>query len=395
MINVVCGVKSTGRICTDFAKELDKRGHIVKIAYGREKVPEEYKKYAVKIGNNLDVNLNALQCRLLDNAGFGTKHYTKRFIKWVKKFDPDIIHLHNLHGYYINIAVLFDYLKQCNKRIIWTLHDCWAFTGHCIYFDSVDCNKWINQCCKCPKIKEYPNSWLVDRSNRNYKKKKKLFLEIPDLTIVTPSAWLGEQVKKSYLKDYNMIIIQNGIDTDIFKPTVNSLREEYHLQNKRILLGVSSYWEKRKGLDDVIELSRRLDDSFQIVLIGITDEQKKKIPENIITLHRTNSQKELAQFYSMADILINPTYEDNYPTINLEAIACGTPVVTYETGGSGESAKLYGATAERGNLQEMMQLINYVLERKETLDIDVVQSKIDKKAFVRKMKNLYEQSEVK
>ena len=151
MINVVCGIGSTGRICTDLAEELNRQGHVVKIAYGREKTPEKFGKYAIKIGNNLDVYMHVLKARLLDASGFGSKRATKRFINWVQEFDPDIIHLHNIHGYYINIKVLFDYLKANDKKIIWTFHDCWAFTGHTAYCDAISCKRWINGCKKCPQ----------------------------------------------------------------------------------------------------------------------------------------------------------------------------------------------------------------------------------------------------
>ena len=147
MINSVCGIRSTGRICTDIAEELEKQGHDVKIAYGRETVPEKYQKYAVRIGTDLDVKLHGIKTRLFDRHGFGSKRATKKFIKWVEEYDPDVIHLHNLHGYYINIKILFDYLKKANKKVVWTLHDCWAFTGHCTHFDFVGCNKWKCKCC--------------------------------------------------------------------------------------------------------------------------------------------------------------------------------------------------------------------------------------------------------
>lgn len=174
MINSVCGIRSTGRICTDLATALEARGHEVKIAYGRETVPEQFQKYAVRIGSDLDVKLHCIKARLLDASGFGSKQATEKFISWVKEWNPDVIHLHNIHGYYINIEVLFDYLRTCGKKIIWTLHDCWAFTGHTAYCDAIHCEKWKTGCGKCPQIGEYPKSY-VDRSKRNWNRKKDLF----------------------------------------------------------------------------------------------------------------------------------------------------------------------------------------------------------------------------
>ena len=387
MINIVCGVKSTGRICTDLAEELSKQGHKVKIAYGRENVPEQYKKYAIRIGNDLDVYAHALRSRIFDSVGLGSRWYTEQFIKWVKKYDPDIIHLHNLHGYYINVEVLFNYLHTCGKKIIWTLHDCWAFTGHCFYFDFANCYRWETGCHNCPKKTDYPKSFVFDRSKRNYELKKQLFSNISNLTIVTPSAWLAGLVKKSYLKDYPVTVIHNGIDTDVFKPTDSDIREKLHLGNKKVILGIAGVWEPRKGLPDMLDLNRMLDDSYQMILIGISDKQRKKlhIPDDVITIPRTDSQRELAQFYTMADVYVTPTYEDNYPTTNLEAIACGTPVITYDTGGSGESAEMHGAVVERGNVD---------LLYKKVVDCDVeVQYPnnkiVDTKDFVDKTIGIY------
>lgn len=382
MINIVCGVKSTGRICTDLADELTNQGHKVKIAYGRENVPEKYQKYAVRIGNDLDIYTHAFKSRIFDSVGLSSKWYTEQFINWVIKYDPDVIHMHNLHGYYINIEVLFNYLRTCGKRIIWTLHDCWAFTGHCFYFDFVNCYRWETGCHDCPKKTDYPKSFVFDRSRQNYGLKKRLFNHIPNLTIVTPSEWLAELVKRSYLKDYPVTVIHNGIDTDVFKPTPSDLREKLGIGDKKVVLGIASVWEPRKGLPDLLELNRRLRtftesadseaQAYQMVLIGINDMQRKKmrVSDDIITIPRTDSQKELAQYYTMADVYVTPTYEENYPTANLEAIACGTLVITYDTGGSGESARMYGAVVERGNLKALLDSV-LASSKLKTCDFDI------------------------
>ena len=227
MINVVCGIRSTGRICTDLATALETQGHEVKIAYGRENVPEQFRKYAVRIGSDLDVKLHGVKARLLDGAGFGSKKVTKQFIEWIKEYDPDVIHLHNIHGYYINVEVLFKYLKTCGKKIIWTLHDCWSFTGHCVYFDYVGCDKWKTGCSDCPQKKEYPARVGPDMSKSNYSVKKNLFTGILNMTLVTPSQWLANLIHDSYMKEYPVKVIYNGVDTEIFKPSVSSVKEKY------------------------------------------------------------------------------------------------------------------------------------------------------------------------
>ena len=336
-INSVCGIRSTGRICTDLADILVQDGHECIIAYGRESVPEKYKKLAVRIGNDLDSKLHALQSRIFDNAGFGSRRATENFIEWVKEYNPDIIHLHNIHGYYINIEVLFNYLAEAGKPVVWTLHDCWAFTGHCAYYSYVKCRRWQNGCYNCPQKKNYPSSFLIDCSQRNWLKKKKLFTYVKNMTLVSPSRWLANEVKQSFLGEYPIKVVPNGIDLNVFKPTPSDFREKNGLVGKKIILGVASIWEERKGLNDFIELSKILDDNYKIVLVGLCENQVNDLPKKILAITRTNNVRELAEIYTAADMLFNPTYEDNYPTVNLEAQACGTPVVTYKTGGSIES----------------------------------------------------------
>lgn len=383
MINVVCGIRSTGRICTDLAAALEEQGHEVKIAYGRENVPEQFQKYAVRIGNDFDVKRHGLKARLLDGAGFGSKRVTEKFIKWVKEYDPDIIHLHNIHGYYINIEVLFRYLQTCGKKIIWTLHDCWSFTGHCVYFDYVNCNKWEKECNHCPQKKEYPARVGPDFSKRNFNIKKDLFSEIPNLILVTPSQWLANLLSYSYMKKYTVRVIYNGVNTSVFRPVKSEIKEKYNCQGKKIVLGVASVWDKRKGLNTFIELADKLNDSYQIVLVGLDKEQKKKLPSKIIAIERTNSIQELVSLYSAAYVFVNPTLEDNYPTTNIEAIACDTPVITYETGGSGESAKIYGLSVPQKNVTQLINAIENIesIERKKI--------NIDCKNVVQKYLKLY------
>ncbi len=336
MINSVCGVGSTGRICTDIADMLLEQGHECKIAYGRNSVPEKYKDIAYRIGGCCDVYCNALKARLFDNDGFNAVQATKKLVKWVKEYDPDVIHLHNLHGYYLNVKILFEYLKTCGKKLIWTLHDCWAFTGHCTHFQSPRCDSWKTSCGNCVRVKDYPKA-LFSHAKRNFMRKKTLFCGVPNLTIITPSKWLAEHVKQSYLRDYPIQVINNGIDLSVFKPTESNFKEKYGLKNKSVILGVANIWGKQKGFNDFLELAKLIDDRHCIVLVGVNDKQMKKLPSNIIGIKRTDSTTELAEIYTAADVFFNPTYEDNYPTVNLESQACGTPVVTYATGGSGES----------------------------------------------------------
>lgn len=360
MINSVCGIRSTGRICTDLALKLEEQGHEVKIAYGRENVPKEFERFAVRIGTDFDVKLHGVKARLLDGMGFGSKSATAGFIKWVKKYDPDVIHLHNIHGYYINIPVLFNYLKGCGKTIIWTLHDCWSFTGHCTYFNYEGCEKWKEGCGDCPQRGVYPKLIGPDRSAHNFRLKYKLITDIPNMHIVTPSKWLMDLAAESYLSDYPIQVINNGIDTDVFKPTESDILDKLGISGKKVILGVAAVWDRRKGMPDFIELSKMIDDSYKIVLVGLTKEQIVELPENIIGIERTDSVAELVELYSAAYVFVNATYEDNYPTTNLEAIACGTPVITYNTGGSPESANIFGMTLQDKSAVAIHEALSHV-----------------------------------
>lgn len=364
MINSVCGIRSTGRICTDLAQQMEAEGHEVKIAYGRvEDVPDHLKKYAIKIGTNLDLKLHAVRTRILDEHGFGSKKATREFLSWADAYDPDLLWLHNIHGYYINVEMLFEWIKsRPQMKVKWTLHDCWAFTGHCSYFTMAKCDKWKTNCDKCPQKKKYPASLFKDNSKENLARKKAAFCGVHDMTLITPSQWLADLVKQSFLKEYPVEVHYNTIDTSIFKPTPSNFRKEHRLENKKIILGVASLWDERKGFVDFLKLADLLDDSYAIVLVGLTDEQIKQCKCNMLGIQQTNSAMELAEIYTAADVYFNPTYEDNYPTVNLEAQACGTPVVTYRTGGSPESVPVENVV-ECGNVTDAMHQIEQILKK--------------------------------
>jgi len=358
-INSVCGIGSTGRIATDIHNILIQQGHESYIAYGRN-LPKNCET-AIRIGNKFDNYSHVIATRLFDEHGFGSKKATMKFLERIYELDPNIIHLHNIHGYYINIEILFDFLRSFDKPIFWTLHDCWPFTGHCTYFDNINCNKWVSNCCKCPQKHEYPKSIIVDNSNANYYKKKRLFTGIKNLTIITPSKWLASLVNRSFLSEYPIEVIHNGIDLNIFKPRVSNFREKYGLINKYIILGVASVWGERKGFFHFVELAKMLNTNEVIVLVGLTKKQSKLLPKNIIGITRTNNAIELAEIYSAADVFINPTLEDNFPTVNIEALACGTPVLTYETGGSPESIDTTcGKVIKDKNPQSIVQAIREI-----------------------------------
>ena len=328
MINVVCGIRSTGRICTDLATILEEQGHEVKIAYGREFVPEQFQKYAIRIGTDLDVKLHAIKARLFDGAGFGSKRATLDFIAWVEQYNPDIIHLHNLHGYYVNVEILFEYLRNKRKKVIWTMHDCWGYTGHCTHYSFYGCEKWKYICRgKCNKY-SYPKTIGISNCKKNYLRKKSAFSNI-DMRLVVPSQWLKDEIEQSFLGDYEINIINNGIDLNIFRPTESELRSKYNIKNKIILLAVSNGWVENKGFNDLLSLSKMIDEKYVIVVIGINQKQKNMLGDNMIGLSTTNNIRELVEWYSVADYYINPSKEETMGMTTLEALACGTPAITY------------------------------------------------------------------
>lgn len=365
-INSVCGIGSTGRIATDIHNILIRQGHESYIAYGRD-LPKNCDN-TIKIGTKFDKYTHVANTRIFDKHGFGSKKATLEFIDKVKELDPDIIHLHNIHGYYINIEILFNYLKEANKPVIWTLHDCWSFTGHCAYFDYVDCDKWKTGCFKCPEKKAYPSTLLFDNSQNNYTNKKDIFTGVLNLTLVTPSKWLADLVRKSYLKEYNVEVINNGIDLSVFKPNAGDFRVRHDVEDRYIILGVANIWDRRKGLEYFYKLTEKLNKDEIIVLVGLSNEQLKAVPEGIIGISRTNNINELVDIYSSADVFLNPTLEDNFPTTNLEALACGTPVITFNSGGSAESIdSSTGFICNKGDVNSIINSIKLLKNKKNNI----------------------------
>lgn len=326
-INSVCGYGSTGKIVLDLADALQANGDECRIAYGRGLCQDPR---AFRFATDLGVKLHGVLSRITDRQGFYSDSATRRLIADIKAYAPDVIHLHNLHGYYLNVQTLFQFLKRYRKPIVWTLHDCWAFTGHCAYYSFAGCNRWKEGCHHCPQRKAYPSSLLLDQSLKNYRQKKELFASVADMTIITPSFWLQEQVKHSFLGHCQVETIYNGINLDIFSPDEGNVREKYSFGNKKIVLGVANIWEPRKGLQDLLSLSKRLPGEYQLVLVGLSDEQIAHLPGNVIGISRTQSTAELAQLYSAAHVYVNTSYEETMGLTTVEALACGTSVVVYD-----------------------------------------------------------------
>ena len=362
-INTSVNSGSTGRIAEDIGKVMMSQGHESYIAYGRGNRPSQSN--LLKIGKQWDVVHHGFKTAVFDRHGFGSVNATKALISEIDRINPDVIGLHNLHGYYLNINVLFNYLQETEIPVVWTLFDCWAFTGHCSYFDHINCTKWLEGCFSCPKTRKYPSSYLFDQSKRNYTDKKSIFNRVSKLHIIVHSQWLKRLVEQSFLKSFPVHHIFSGIDLEVFKPSNDTLIiRKHHIRNKKIILGVANIWDIRKGLSVFKKLHEIFSAEHVIILVGLTRKQINELPSGMIGIERTESVSELAAYYSASDVFVNPTFLDNFPTTNLEALACGTPVVTYKTGGSPEAVdESTGRVVEQGDFRGLADAITTLLNK--------------------------------
>lgn len=359
---------STGRIMQEIGQLAMNNGweSYIAYSYGRDGIKPCASKL-VPVGNKADVAWHGLVTRLTDRHGLASEGATRAFIREIERIQPDIIHIHNIHGYFLNYRVLFDYLAQCNIPVMWTVHDCWLYTGHCYHYSYIGCNKWKTECVQCPQRKLFPTSWWADRSTQNFRDKKAAFTSLPKerFTIVPVSHWIKGEMLHSFLKNYDFRVIHNGIDTNVF--TIYDpaeVKKKYQLEGKRIILGVASIWCEEKGWNDFMRLAERLDEDERLVLVGVDEKHQAMLPKHVTGISRTENIRQLAELYSAAEAFVNPTWQDNYPTVNLEAIACGTPVVTYRTGGSIEAVTEHtGMVVEQGDVDGLLQAIRKIEER--------------------------------
>lgn len=370
------GNLSTGRIAVDLIKMLVVSGQEGVLAYARNTTEQNVP--CIKIGTDLDVKVHGLMTRLTDQTGFFSSKATVRLIQHIKEYGPDIIHLHNLHGYYLNIDILFHFLQGYGRPVVWTLHDCWAFTGHCCYYSIAQCERWKTGCYHCPQKASYPASIGTDHSRWNYKKKKELFTKVENMTLVAVSQWLAGEVKQSFLKDYPLKMIYNGIDLNVFKPTESDFREKWGLKNKKIILGVASTWSVRKGLNDFISLSQMLDNRHQVVLVGVNNKEKANLPDHIIGITKTDSVQELTEIYTAADVFLNASVEETFGLPTVEAMACGTPVIVYDSTALPEVVSRSGGyIVKPHDLREIIRILEQ--------DIGRVKMEADIRAFSRQV----------
>ncbi len=389
LVNREVGTGSVGKIVEDLYYGIVNSGNECHVVYGNKNKSAIPANNLIYIGNKFSIGVHILYSRLFDRSGFFGKKQTKRLIKEIEMFKPDIIHFHGLYGYWLNIVPLFKYLASKDIRVIDTLHSCWDFTGHCCYFTKANCLKWQSKCFKCPEKRSYPKSILLDQSKRNYEQKKSLFLSLKSLYLISPSNWMNSLVSRSFLSQFPIKTINNGINLDSFKYTILSL-DKYGVDiTKKIVLGVASNWDDRKGLSDFIDLSKHVPTNFQLVVVGLNDNQIRSLPKSIIGIKKTENKEELAALYSAATVLFNPTHEDNYPTVNLEAIACGTPVITYDVGGSPESIRRhnYGLVIQKKDFKTIINYVNAIKKRAPTAIENYCE--LDKRIMIAKHMDYY------
>ena len=338
-INVVHN-GSTGNIMMNISRILMEKGNEVKTystyiknpMYKHLPTPTKNHQY---FGSYAENCIHAVLGQMTGLNGSFSAIGTKSLIREIKKFKPDVIHLHNLHTFCINFPMLFKFIKKHNIPVVWTLHDCWSFTGHCAHFVMAGCDKWRTECHNCQQLSSYPRS-RIDNTRMAFRLKKKCFSDVKNMTLVAPSRWLARLTTQSFLGCYPIAVINNGIDLSVFRPSDGDFKAKHNIENKNVVLGVVGSWEKRKGIDVFYDLANRLGENYKIVLVGATTANVENLPDNIIVIPRTTNPTELAEIYTAADVFVNPTREDTYPTVNMEALACGTPVVTFRTGGSPE-----------------------------------------------------------
>lgn len=381
-INTFYGYGSTGRIVCELKDVAKRHGIECYVAFGYDYIPKNDEKNSVyRIATDHELLVSKLWTKAIGRHGFNNKSETRRLLAWIDEVKPDLIHMHNIHNHYVNVRMLLEYISKKNIPCVLTMHDCWTFTGHCAYFDYSECNKWKTGCCHCPSLKDYPKTYaLIDPSPWNYRMKQKLFAPL-DITFVSPSLWLCNLQQQSFLKDKPCVVINNGVDLNVFRPILSDVRQRYGIGDRKMILAIVGGLAPRKGRDYLLKLPLLLNDDEVLVLVGLQKGQKVLLPNTpkVIGIQRTKTSDELVGLYSEADVFVNPTLEDNFPTTNIEALACGTPIVTFNTGGSPEVVTPEtGMVVKKGDMEGLLSAIRTVLSKDKTRYVDACRKKAEK-----------------
>lgn len=390
-INTTYKIGSTGRIVAELGNTIEAQGDEAFYAYGLGEHNNDEVHFH-KMGDKLYRKCNILLTRLFGNHGYYNYIATYKLVNWIEKIHPDVIHLHNLHNHYLNVGILFAYIKKHNIPVIWTLHDNWSYTGWCANYENSGCERWKNGCHDCQCKNKYPFTWFFDRSKGNFYRKKRDFLGVDNLIVVTPSEWLAREVNYSFLNGYKMVVINNGIDINTFRPRKSDFKRNHKIE--KMLLAVAGNWSKYKGIEFLQYIAANLEKDWTLVIVGINRKQRSVFEgKQAVLIPRTNDVNKLAGIYSSADVFINPTLEDIFPNVNMEALACGTPVVTFATGGAKETvSKDTGCIVQKGDWKEMLRTATQII-KKEELYINCVaraQELYDKDKNYQKYLELYQ-----
>ncbi len=373
-IDVALNVGSTGRIVHEIGDAILKEGWMSHAAFGRYSAPST--STAHKIGTNADHAAHLLLTRLFDLHGKGSLGATKRLRALLADLKPDVVHLHQVHGYYLHLRELMQLLEEYGKPVLWTFHDAWQLTGHCCYFDRFDCQKWQTSCGSCPMTRYYPQSWGIDNSASNHREKKSTIGALSNLTVVPVSYWLGDMVKQSYLSQKQMEVIQNGVDLEQFFIEKADQATPADV-DKTTYLGVAGVWADHKGLSDFVQMSELLRDDEQIVLIGLAEKQLNGLPANIKALPAQGSISALRHWYNRATVFLNPSKSESFGLVTAEALACGTPAVVYNTTACPELVDdKTGRVAVKGDFTGML----YAARELAQLDSEAIQTECRKRA---------------
>lgn len=377
-INANFGFSSTGLIVKDIADQIKKDGLEPFCAYQKTNAPVNN---GYQIGNKFDWKLHAFFSRILGRQGYYSYFATKKFLKYIDKIKPDVIHLHNLHSNYININLLLKFIAKKDIPTIITFHDCWFFTGKCFHYVDFSCDRYKTGCGKCPKKKAPPKSLIFDFSSQVLKNKIKRLTAIPRLKIIGCSDWICNEAKNSLLKDCDISRIYNGVDINVFCPkNTENLRNELGASDNFLVLGMANKWFLDQNIS-LIEKVKTLPNT-KLILVGCNENQLRFLKENhseVIGVGFVKDREELARYYSVADVFVNLTFADTLPTVNMESICCGTPVITYDGCGSPELVdKDCGVIVKKGDTDGIINALNNIRETDFSDCYKIGQEKFDK-----------------
>ena len=388
-INAVYGFKSTGVIVKDIGNTLAHNGDVAYFAY---QTTNESVENGYLVGNKPDWKLHAVHSRVFGKQAYASKCATRRLLKWVDEIKPDVVHFHNLHSNYINLNLLCDHLAKKNIPTVITMHDCWYFTGKCSHYAAVKCGKWQEECGSCPLSKTEQPSLFFDSTSKVLKDRTEHLRKLPGLTLVGCSQWIANEAKKSKLGTADICVVYNGVDTEIFKPHESDIRNELGLEGKFVILGMADKWFAPQNREIVEKIIAAQDENSKIVIVGCRKEQMAYFSkfENVVPMGYVSDRHRLADVYASSDVFVNLTRADTLPTVNMESICCGTPVITFDCCGSPELVdEECGFVVREGDYIGLLEAIENIKSKPLCFDLYKQHQKFDKNQCYKKYLDIY------